>query len=184
MIWGGIATLVGLVARPLGQAVGWVAWVFLTYTIGVVRLTARVPFASVPVRMEGWIVWGYYALLAGLTWWLAQPPERRRELRVDLWSRLSSRVETKALAGAVGVLLVLGFFAWRGLPDGRLHVAFLDVGQGTPSLSRPPRDGRCWWIVGRARRRLSHLYLAQIDEKFQVLGLFRGIAGHDRPHSC
>jgi len=32
-----------LAVWPLGQAVGWVAWVFLTYTIGVVRLTARVP---------------------------------------------------------------------------------------------------------------------------------------------
>jgi len=32
-----------LAVRPLGQAVGWMAWVFLTYTIEVVRLTARVP---------------------------------------------------------------------------------------------------------------------------------------------
>jgi hypothetical protein len=38
--------------------------VFLTYTIEIVRLTARVPFASVPVKMEGWIVWGY-SILSG-----------------------------------------------------------------------------------------------------------------------
>ena len=68
-----------------------------------VRLTARVPFASVPVRMEGWMVLGYYALLGGLTWWLAQPREQRRnKLRSELWdglrSALSSRPETKVLA--------------------------------------------------------------------------------------
>jgi len=64
MIAGGVALLLGLVFRPLGQVVGWVAWVFLTYTIEIVRLTARVPFASVPVKMEGWIVWGY-SILSG-----------------------------------------------------------------------------------------------------------------------
>jgi hypothetical protein len=33
MIFGGIALLLGLAVRPLGQAVGWIAWVFLTYTV-------------------------------------------------------------------------------------------------------------------------------------------------------
>ncbi len=134
MVFGGIATLLGLVVRPLGQVVGWVAWVFLTYTIEVVRLTARVPFASVPVQMEGGMVWGYCALLGGLTWWLAQTRERRSEL----WARFSSRLETKVLVGASIILLVLAFFAWRGLPDGRLHVVFLDVGQGDAIFIQTP----------------------------------------------
>jgi len=134
MIFGGIATLLGLIVRPLGQVVGWVAWVFLTYTIEVVRLTARVPFASVPVRMEGWMVWGYYILLGGFTWWLAQAKERRREL----WSKFSSRLEAKVLAGAAVILLVLAFFAWQSLPDGRLHVVFLDVGQGDAIFIQTP----------------------------------------------
>jgi competence protein ComEC len=145
MIAGGIATLLGLVVRPLGQVIGWVAWVFLTYTIEMVRLTARVPFASVPVRVDGWMVWGTYVLLGGLTWWLAQPQERRDVL----WNKLKKpgfsgktwflpARETKALAGAAGLLLVLGFFAWRGLPDGRLHVTFLDVGQGDAIFVQTP----------------------------------------------
>jgi competence protein ComEC len=134
MIWGGIATLLGLVVRPVGQVVGWIAWVFLTYTIEVVRLTARVPLASVPVKMEGWLVWSYYVFLGGLTWWLAQARERRQEL----WSKFSSRLEAKVLVGAAGILLVLAFFAWRSLPDGRLHVAFLDVGQGDAIFIQTP----------------------------------------------
>jgi len=134
MIWGGMATLLGLVVRPLGQVVGWIAWVFLTYTIEMVRLTARVPFASLPVRMDAGMVWGYYILLGGLTWVLTQSRGRRQEL----WARLSSRLETKVLVGASIILLVLAFFAWRGLPDGRLHVVFLDVGQGDAIFIQTP----------------------------------------------
>jgi competence protein ComEC len=94
-----------------------------------------VPLASVPVQMDGWMVFAYYALLGGLTWWLAQPRERRREL----WEKLFLRgLETKVLAGAAGVLLMLGFFVWRGLPDGRLHVVFLDVGEGDAIFVQTP----------------------------------------------
>jgi competence protein ComEC len=145
MIWGGIATLLGLVVRPLGQVVGWVAWVFLTFTIEVVRLTARVPSASVLVQVDGWMVWGYYALLGGLTWYLAQPRERRGEL----WDMVKKpgffqktwflrTQETKVLVGAAAILLVLGLCAWHALPDGLLHVVFLDVGQGDAIFIQTP----------------------------------------------
>ena len=134
MVVGGIATLLGLVFRPLGQVVGWIAWVFLTYTIEMVRLTARVPLASVSVQMEGWMVWAYYGLRGSLTWWMAQS----REQRSELWARFSSRLETKVLVGASIILLVLAFFAWRTLPDGRLHVVFLDVGQGDAIFIQTP----------------------------------------------
>jgi beta-lactamase superfamily II metal-dependent hydrolase len=32
----------------------------------------------------------------------------------------------------------LALVAWRGLPDGRLHVSFLDVGQGDAIFIRTP----------------------------------------------
>jgi competence protein ComEC len=134
MIAGGIALLLGLILQPLGQVTGWVAWVFLTYTIGMVRLTARVPFASVPVAMAGWMVFAYYAVLAGLTWWFKQAKERR----VELWHKFTSNVQTKFILGAAAVLLILAFFFWQSLPDGKLHVTFLDVGQGDAIFIQTP----------------------------------------------
>jgi competence protein ComEC len=69
MMWGGMATLLGLVWLPLGQVVGWAAWLFLTYTVRIVEITARIPFAAVEVQRPSWIVmWLYYGLLLG---WLA-----------------------------------------------------------------------------------------------------------------
>ena len=153
MIFGGIATLLGLVVRPLGPVVGWIAWVFLTYTIETVRLTAWVPHASVPVQMNGWMVFTYYAILGGLTWWLAQPGERRRELWDGLTYWFSSRAEAKALVGAAGILSILALFAWRGLPDGRLHVVFLDVGQGDAIFIQTP-SGKQMLIDGGPSERV------------------------------
>jgi len=69
MIWGGIATLLGLVWVPMGQVVGWIAWLFLTYTVRVVEITARIPFAAIDIERPSLIViWLYYGLLLG---WLA-----------------------------------------------------------------------------------------------------------------
>ena len=87
-----------------------------------------------PVRMDGWMVFVYYILLGGLTWWLARPKERRREL----WSWLSSSLQTQGIIGAAVILLVLAFFVWQSLPDGRLHVVFLDVGQGDAIFIQTP----------------------------------------------
>ncbi|MGD2143063.1 MAG: DNA internalization-related competence protein ComEC/Rec2 [Anaerolineae bacterium] len=149
MIAGGLATLLGLITQPLASIVGWVAWVFLTYTIVVVRLVARIPWASVPVQVDYRMVWGYYALLASLTWWLASPGERRRELRARLRSLLRSRVEVKVLMGTSVVLSALLLSAWRGLPDGRLYVTFLDVGQGDAIFIQTP-SGRQVLVDGGA----------------------------------
>jgi competence protein ComEC len=147
MITGGVATLLGLVLEPLGRIAGWIAWVFLTYTIEMVHLTADVSFGSVPVEVEAWMVGAYYALLGGVSWWLARPKERRQELWGWLRSWLSSRLRAKVLVGASVILLVLAVFLRGSLPDGRLHVFFLDVGQGDAIFIQTP-SGRQALIDG------------------------------------
>jgi competence protein ComEC len=139
MTIGGAATLLGMVAEPLGRVVGWVVWVFLTYTIEVVRLTADLPVGVWRGELPNWAPWAYYGTLALTTWWCVTPAERRREVLGRVWRWITAHVETKMLFGGSGILLVLAFFAWKELPDGRLHVHFLDVGQGDAILVETPK---------------------------------------------
>ena len=162
MICGGIATLAGIVWLPLGKVLAWVAWLCLTYTIEMVKLTARVPYAWVDLgRMSVWMVWGCYGLLGGLTWWGYQTPERRVEMRervLTLWLSLTTRVSDRAMLAGTGVALILAVAAWRTLPDGQLHVHFLDVGQGDAVFVETP-SGRQVLVDGgpSPTRLLSHL---------------------------
>ena len=84
------------------------------------------------------MVWGYYGLLAGFTWWFNQTKERRRELWDRVTMALRTRPPTQMLLGVAAVLVVLGFAFWQGLPDGKLHVVFLDVGQGDAIFIETP----------------------------------------------
>jgi len=139
MLWGGLATIAGLLWLPLGQALGWVAWLFLTFTIVVVELTAHVPYASLDVRRVSLgLVCLYYALLAGGTIVNTQEPSRLK----TLWQRLTDRFSTKALVAGLAIVVLLVWVAAFSLPDGKLHVTFLDVGQGDAIFIQTPRDQR------------------------------------------
>lgn len=133
MVFGGAALLVGLLVFPVGQVVAWFAWAFLTYTIMLVSLTARIPLASIPVGQIGLpLVWAYYLALAIGTWLYSQSPAQRRKhwellLHLGTWQRV----------GALTALALGGIFLYMR-PDGRLHVTFLDVGQGDAVLIQTP----------------------------------------------
>jgi competence protein ComEC len=138
MVTGGLASLAGLVWVPLGQVLGWLAWLFLAWTTGIIELTAKIPGASVPLGgvSVGWIV-GYYAVLAAVTGWLKRPADKRpgpRQVMAGMMARLTRR---NALV-AVGMAVVLILVALVQLPDGKLHVYFLDVGQGDAILIVTP----------------------------------------------
>ncbi len=134
MLWGGLALLGGLITLPLGQILGWLAWVFLSYTIAVVQWTASFPWASVRL---GWmtlpLVWGYYLALAGGTaYWLADPEERAA------WSARLHSLSQWQVATVFSLLVLFGAYFYAA-PDGKLHVSFLDVGQGDAIFIRTPR---------------------------------------------
>ena len=132
---GGAATLVGLVPllAPLAQTLAWASWLLLAYTNLVVTWLASWPLASIDVGQVGvgWLV-AYYASLAGLAWlW----PRRGEFTRPAL---LPARRSAQVLLSFSAVGVLLAWLAVLQRPDGRLHVAFLDVGQGDAVLITTP----------------------------------------------
>lgn len=106
---------------------GWVAWLFLAYTIEAVRLTASVPYASVNLgRISSGAVWAYHGLLLVGAWIMKQDASKRQ----TWWRKLTGNWLTKAVLGVLAIVLLLVWIAAASLPDGKLHVVFFDVGQG------------------------------------------------------
>ena len=126
---GGAATITGLVPflEPVARAVAWVPWLLLAYTNAVVRWMAGWPFASLEISRAsaGWLILIYASLLLLLGAW-----SRRREAVGRVWSSLTARRSTVLILGGPAVITILAWLAVLQLPDSKLHVAFLDVGQG------------------------------------------------------
>lgn len=130
MTAGGLATLAGMLWLPLGKVIGWLAWLPLAWTVWVVDWTAAIPFASLTLgRFSPWLLAAMYAGLAALTWWAnRRPPSEETESYQPGSARLSLPTRLLFAGGLLTVALV--WLAVASLPDARLHVTFLDVGQG------------------------------------------------------
>jgi competence protein ComEC len=139
MILGGLATLTGLLPplEPVAQTIAWAPWLGLAYTNTIVRWLAGWPFASVQANLGGgaWLV-GFYGLLLASVWVLRTG---KKQGRPAAWNDISARLPTKPVLGILLVAAILSGLAFRQLPDGRLRVAFLDVGQGDAIFITTPR---------------------------------------------
>lgn len=163
---------------PLGQLIGWYAWVPLTYTLELVGLVAHVPGATFPVPgIPEVAVVAYYVILAML---VASPRRLRLAWMESAWTWLRERrhvasepaTDSKSttvppvlpnIARVTFVVLLAGVavFLWLRVlssGDGRLHVTFLDVGQGDSILIESPAGKRILVDGGPApRTALRHL---------------------------
>jgi len=158
MILGGLATLAGMVWLPLGQMFGWLVWLPLAWSVWMVELTAPLPYASLDLGMFPFtlLVLMYTAIATGI--WAANRPTKETETTPHF--RLPAIVSTTTRLWVGGAAAV-------ALPDGRLHVAFLDVGQRDAILVTTP-DGRQMLIDGEpAATELNsavlHLQFGQIS---------------------
>jgi competence protein ComEC len=147
MLLGGLATLAGMLWLPLGQLLGWLVWLPLAWTVQVVELTAGLPLANLDVgRIPLWLLLLLYLTIATGTWSLAGATSRDGQTPLLRWPHFGS-LTSRLLVGGAATLALLIWLAVFSLPDGRLHVAFLDVGQGDATLITLP-DGRQILIDG------------------------------------
>ncbi len=156
MVFGGLALAAAFVIWPLGRFFAWIAWVFLTYTIEVVRLTAALPLANIPVpEIDPAFVWGYYLLLGVFTLWLvtrgSYPLGERLRAVWDWVGDVLGHMNPYVRAGA-GAVIVLGALYFGVRPDDKLHVVFFDTGEGDAVFIRTP-GGRQVLIDGGADSR-------------------------------
>jgi competence protein ComEC len=150
ILLGTLATAVaGLVHPAIGQLFGWITWAPLSYLVGLVSVAPK------PAVSGAWVgdglVWTWYTVLVGL---LLLSGGLGRIGRLP--GRLDRLIRPPAPAGPAAVapsgstlgLAVLVFllvpavvFLWAQVlsgPDGKLHVYFLDVGQGDSTLIVTP----------------------------------------------
>jgi competence protein ComEC len=151
MILGGLAVLLSLAWLPLGQLAAWIAWPFVVYTIRIVELFDRVPHGTIFLGdFSVWFVILFYAALFSLTLLFAQGGALGWS-KLKEWSRSMGQKAGAVGVGGVLVALVLALsLVWRAavaIPDGLLHVTFLDVGSADGILIETP-SGRNILING------------------------------------
>jgi competence protein ComEC len=134
MILGGLATLSGMLWLPLGQVVMSLPWVLLNWTIAAVEALARFPLATVALSLPAWLVSAYYATVLLASEWRSLDETLRTQLRARMKSP-----PARLWAAPLGLASIAVWSAVAAQPDGRLHVAFLDVGQGDAILITTPR---------------------------------------------
>ena len=148
MLWGSAGVLAGVAGLSwVAQALLWIPWLSLVWTVAMVQWSAALPGASLTIAGYGTgALFLTYALIFGARW---RKPLRAGLARMTGWMRFDWR---SRLLGPVtlAVLAVLVVLVWRVAltqPDGRLHVYFLDIGQGDGILIVTP-SGRKVLIDG------------------------------------
>jgi len=138
----------GLFAPLLAQILGWLAWLFLSYLILVVQIFDALPFSSAEIsNTHIWQILCYYALLATtmatvkyrrqLASSLSPAASKMRQL-ASKTSAIVSRLPKKWVITPLLVASILVWAAILNMPDNKLHVSILDVGQGDAILIQTP----------------------------------------------
>ncbi len=135
---GAIATLAGLVWLPLGQALGWLVWLPLAWTVIMVEATARLPLASLEVGAFPLALMALFYAAIGAGLWAVNRPKAEQPARPAFHLPEVGQASTRLWVGGAAVGALLVWLAVLALPDGRLHVAFMDVGQGDAILITTP----------------------------------------------
>ncbi|RIK25847.1 MAG: hypothetical protein DCC54_09200, partial [Anaerolineae bacterium] len=150
MILGGLADILGMIFLPLGQLAAFIAWPFVAYTIRMVDFFGSVPGAAISVDFPLWGVFAWYAALLGLT--VGRIPLK------EFFASLRARLPRVPTWGVIAALTLLAILVWRAvlsLPDGKLHITFLDVNASDAILIETPNGDTALINGGESLSQLS-----------------------------
>ncbi len=151
MTLGWLAVMVSMLWITLGEPLAWIVWIPLTYTLNIVRALARFDWASVQVDFPPSYAWGVYSVLLVVALLIIQHPDDR----AALFRRFQRRITTYTILAAGLILIILVWATTWSFPDHRLHVWFLDVGDGHAVLIETPRGAQILIDGGPSPTRLQ-----------------------------
>ena len=140
IVLGAAGGIVGLVLLPIAQGIGWLAWLFASYMLLIVKGLAALPVSSAEVDwVNPALMAAYYAIIAIVIWLVGS---RKLLPKITGWLKegaakstgLASRLPLRWVVPPLLILAVLATTAVATMPDDRLRVSFLDVGQGEAIL--------------------------------------------------
>jgi competence protein ComEC len=156
LVAGTVALLIGLVGVAWAtQALLWVVWLGLSWTVLAVDWAAQWPGSSVEVGEYGiaGLLITYLLIATGYS-------AANQKVKVNFAMIHLNRITSPAGLFLLALPAILVWAAIFRVPDGRLHVYFLDVGQGDGIFVQTPSGRQLLIDGGATRERL----LAQLGE--------------------
>jgi competence protein ComEC len=136
-ILSGLALLLNLIYLPLGKLAGWLAWPFAAYTDRAVEFFNRFPHGVIVLGEFSFLfVVLFYAILFGLTF-----------AKLGLKKSLRGVLVPSVILALLGIATFLAWSAVFTVPDGALHLTFLNVGSADAILIQTP-TGRSLLVDG------------------------------------
>ncbi|UCD08366.1 MAG: ComEC/Rec2 family competence protein, partial [Dehalococcoidales bacterium] len=131
IIIGFLSCVSGLIFLPVAQVLAWIGWIFTSYILLIVKVFAFIPaienqsIGILPVTI-------YYAVLILFLWFIYRR-KVNTEMAVPAPGFISFVPKKWILIPLLALAIFTSVFACS-MPDGKLHVYFLDVGQGDAIL--------------------------------------------------
>jgi len=141
-----LTAVAGLAWPPLGVFLGWISWLFLSYFLLVVQIFSSIPVAYIrDIVLQPWQAIAYYMALGLImacfiyrqhVWKLVKSSGDKIRQAAGALKSINFKPMTYP---ALAILLAGNILVWTAvstLPDDKLHVSVLDVGQGECILIR------------------------------------------------
>jgi competence protein ComEC len=149
MLFSAIAALSGLLLSMLplpvvGDALAWFAggasWLVLRVIVTLGTAVAAMPYAAVDASVPAPIAVAWLPILVLATWALRsdRAPEAADPESADSAMGTAVRRAVQPVPIVAVLVVILGIITFASRPDGRLHLAVLDVGQGDAILIETP----------------------------------------------